>query len=662
MMKLSNSSSATQQNPVVIEGWPMNLGATRAELDKAKKRLERYQAVLRLASAEIEQRNRFILALTTFARQAGRAAKQMSVLKLALVQALETIGAPVGAVLLVHPITKDLNIGVHKGLTGELVDVLTGKELNKGAMALMPHLVAGNGALLEFETTDDSNEKLLLAAGRVTSLVSLPLLVGSNLLGALLVGLSGKKIFKPSELCFLMALSQETAIVLDSLSLREGLWHTAEALLGGKLTSVELEAVQTADELTIGGSPPIRLSSPTSPPPQPTDDDLEHLLAAMMEAEDEVQEHNTDLQTLNTISEMMNSTLDLKKILECAVDQTRTTLNTDAAWLYLLDGADQLRLRACAGLSDAYARGMQCLSLDTGLEGQVASQNKPGFIQNIAVDPRFHKIWVDKEGLEALAAVPLTCPETGQDRGNHSGSKVVGVLAVGMRTRSDPRQSPQQSESGYIWTPRQIRLLTSIANQVALAISNARLYARLHDSELEARTGNEVLHTINDMLLEKNSFLEGFVQNDLITALVKAAEILRHMLTAAPTAQDEKENNDISTLQEIINRLEKQAKETGDIITVLDVEFDHVLNNDDEEKHRSRTIKPVRLQKMQQGSASAADHPASAPKVASPLDSTKSHSASTAPHDDAVKPMAMSFEEAVAAGLVPSHIIEKEMK
>jgi len=658
-MKPPKSSSAALHEPVVVKDWPMNLEATRTELSKARKRLERYQAVLRLANVEIEQRNRFILALTTFAHQAGRAAIQTNVLKLALVQALETIGAPAGAVLLVHPKTKELNIGVHKGLTRELIDILTGKELKKGAMALMPHLVAGDGALLEFETTDDPGEKLLLATGRLTSLVSLPLLTSSKLLGTLLVGLQDKKIFKPSELCFLMALSQETAIVLDSLFLREGLWHTAELLLGGKLTDVELETVETTDELNIGGSPPIRLSSSSSPPPQPNDDDLELLLAAMMEAEDEVQQHNADLQTLNTISEMMNSTLDLKKILQCAVDQTRTTLNTDAAWLYLLDGTEQLRLRACTGLSDAYARGMQCLSLNTGLEGQVASQNKPGIIQDVAVDSKFHKIWVDKEGLNALAAVPLTCPETGKDQGDQSVSKVVGVLAVGMRT---PQQVLPQSESGYIWTPRQMRLLTSIANQVALAISNARLYARLQDSELEARTGNEVLHTINDMLLEKNSFLEGFVQNDLIAALMKAAEVLRQMLTASPTAQNATQKNDISTLQEIVSRLEKQAKETGDVISVLDAEFDQVLDSDDEDNRRSCAVKPVRLQKMQQGHLSAAERTEPIPKVASSLNPTEGTSSATNPHDRATKPIAMSFEEAVAAGLVPSHIIEKEMK
>ncbi len=647
-------------NSVIIDDWPMNLEATRAELGKAIKRLERYQAVLRLASVEIEQRNRFILALTTFAFQAGRAAKQNGVIKLALVQALETIGAPVGAILLVHPKTKELTLGVHKGLTPQLIDVLTGKELNKGATALMPHLVAGDGALLEYETTDDPKEKLLLATGRLTSLVSLPLHVSSRLMGTLLVGLQKKAIFKPSELCFLMALSQETAIVLDSLFLREGLWHTAEVLLGEDITGVELESVGP-NELNIGGSPLIRLSTSTSPPAQPADDDLEQLLAAMMEAEDEVQQQNADLQTLNVISEMMNSTLDLKEILQCAVDQTKTTLKTDAAWLYLLDEGDKLRLGAYTGLSEAYVRGMHCLPLCTGLEGQVASQNKADFIQNVSADPKIHKIWVDKEGLKALAAVPLTSPGTGQEPEGQSVSKVVGVLAVGMRASAISTPGAPQPESCYVWTPRQMRLLSSIGNQVALAINNARLYARLRDSELEARTGNEILRNINDMLLEKNSFLEGFIHDDLMTALIKATEVLSRLLTAFPAAQSEMQKDDLITLQEIISRLEKQARETGDVITVLDTEFDQVLDNDDKDNHHSRAVKPVRFQKMQPDYPPATDTIDQVFKADSPLPPA-ANSASSDPQKGATTSKSMSFEEAVAAGLVPAHIIEKEMK
>jgi hypothetical protein len=291
----------------------------------------------------------------------------------------------------------------------------------------------------------------------------------------------------------------------------------------------------------------------------------------------------------------------------------------------------------------------------------VASQNKADFIQNISADPRIHKIWVDKERLQALAAVPLTSPETDAEHGDQSVSKVVGVLAVGMRASSNPSQATQQSENCYVWTPRQMRLLSSIANQVALAINNAGLYARLRDSELEARTGNEVLNTINDMLLEKNSFLEGFIHDDLMAGLKKAGEVLKHLLTATSSVQGETQKNELISLQEIISRLEKQAKETGDVITVLDTEFDQILDSDNQDTPHSHAAKPIRLQKMQPGYSPVTDDMEPITK-ADTLPPLAEKSSLCDPQKGASASKSMSFEEAVAAGLVPAHIIEKEMK
>lgn len=367
--------SLPPDNLLVADNWPMSLEATRNQLRQAQIRLERYRAALRLAGVEIERRNRSVIDLTAFAYQANRAANSITLLKLALVQALKTTGAAVGAVVLIDPETKELILNVHKGLTSPLKQILTGQQLNYGATALMPHLVAGNGALLEYKTNEDEEERLLLAASCLTSLVRLPLQLGPHPLGALLVGLQEERHFTSSELCFLMALSQETTVALENLRLREGLWHTAETLLVGETNSIELQQ-ETGLELNMENSAPFDLPATPTPLPQPAANDLEQLLAAMMEAEDEVQQQNADLQTLNTIAEMMNRTLNLPEILQCAVEQTQAILQTDAAWLYLVDEDQQLNLRTHTGLSTVYVRGMQRLKWADGLEGRAAADNR----------------------------------------------------------------------------------------------------------------------------------------------------------------------------------------------------------------------------------------------------------------------------------------------
>ena len=639
------SEHTSKDKPVAGENWPLSLEATRELLKKAQTRLERYQAAIRLANIEIERRNRGLVALTTFTYQAGRTTSPTELLKLALVQALETLNTAVGAIILIDKETKELTLGVHKGLTAELTKILTGQQLDKGAMVLMPHLVSGSGALLEYENSDDKMERQLLFVSRLTSLVSLPLQLGPKLAGALLVGLQEKRTFTPAELYLLMALSQELAIALESIRLREGLWLTAESLFGGETDSIDLDEVDKAD-LKVNLFTPFEL--PTAPPTssQPAEDDLEHLLAAMMAAEDEVQQQNTDLQTLNAIAEMMNRTLNLKDVLQSAVNQTKTILNVDAAWLYMVDATNHLEMRAHTGLSEAYVRGMQRLKADREIEGRTAAQNKPYFIESIIKDYPKHKIWVDREKLGAMATMPITRPDSqGQDGHSH----VIGVLAVGKKTVQN-----------HSWSPREIRMLTSIANQLALAISNARLYARLQEDEVGLRAGNEVLRTINDMLLEKNVFLEGFIQDDLIPALNVASPVLEHLLTEASNILSETQKQNLATLQKVIGRLNNLAQETGEVSQALDSAVDQRIDVQDQSRDYAGSAKPLRLEKKD---------PAKKPEQAIETNPGSTHlekDASASPKKPQTKPTPdtgskpMTFEEAVAAGLVPAHILDRE--
>jgi len=345
-----------------------------------------------------------------------------------------------------------------------------------------------------------------------------------------------------------MAISQETAIALESLRLREGLWYTAEALLDGETGGFELSP-DNSPELDQVIPTPFDLPSVSANLPQPAENDLEQLLAAMMEAEDEVQQQNGDLQTLNTIAEMLNRTLNLKEILQCAVDQTRAILQTDAAWIYLVNDSHQLELAAYTGLSTTYVRGMHHLQPGEGLEGCVAAENKARFVADVSADSQTHKFWVDKEKLEALAAVPITRPEL-KPRISPVTSHVVGVLAIGKRTRL-----------ARAWSPREMRLLSSIANQFALAIDNAQLYTQVQEDYTTLHAGNEVLREINQMLLEKNTSLESFIQEDLASALTAASLSLTHLANKNSTHLTAGQKQDIVTLQKIVNRLNDMTKE-----------------------------------------------------------------------------------------------------
>ncbi|RLC00974.1 MAG: hypothetical protein DRI57_31665, partial [Deltaproteobacteria bacterium] len=220
--------------------WRRGQESDEKTLQRTIMKLEQYRSAMRLASSEIEYRNRVIRTLTTFNYQASRQTKITAVLQLALSQALKTARSEVGAIILIDPETKNLTMGVHQGLTPEMVRILTGRQYDESAAVLMPHLVAGKGALLELGSGSNINENALLAAADVSSLVSLPVQSGYDLVGALLVGTHTQRKFTAADVHCLIAIAQGTAVALESLNLREKLWATAESLLDWEEESDDL--------------------------------------------------------------------------------------------------------------------------------------------------------------------------------------------------------------------------------------------------------------------------------------------------------------------------------------------------------------------------------------------------------------------------------------
>jgi len=161
------------------------------------------------------------------------------------------------------------------------------------------------------------------------------------------------------------------------------------------------------------------------------------------------------------------------------------------------------------------------------------------------------------------------------------------------------------------------------------------------------------------MLLEKNAFLEGFLQDDLIPALTVASPVLQHLLAETSSALTKTQKQDLATLKQVIIRLNSLAKETGEISLALDTALGDTFDDQDE------SVKPIRLEKKNTGKLKLPDNqPDSAtPEAASPQQPDDDNPQQK-PADAETPPQAsskpMSFEEAVAAGLVPAHILDRD--
>ena len=545
------------------------LARAQQHVNQLTRKVQHYQSALLLAQQEIEQRSLSMTTLTNFMAQASQTSNLSEFFKLALTQSLQVPNAPVGAIVLIEPKTKELILTIQQGLKPALREILKGHQIDDGAFTLMPHLVSGAGVLLEKDTIEDPWEEELLAAGGLASLVSLPIQFGRRMFGALLIGLQNEGRFTPAELYFLLIQSQQLAILLDNFRLRQGLWVTAEVLLSD-------------DELTqyrqhTESHEPVALSNQA--------DDVENLLAAKVEADAEVARQDADLQILNSIADLINRTLDLPKTLQSAVALTKDMLHSDAAWLYLHNGNNTLELNAHLGLSTNYTRGMSRIDLNDGLEGYVARENKSLSIASTQRDQQHkQKIWVDKEKLSAIAAVPITRPEA-RNNGSAPNTQVIGVLLVGKR-----------DSGGYDWTPRDTQMLTAIANQLAPAIDNAHLHAQVQEQEIKLRAGNEVLTTINDMLLEKNAFLEGVIQEDVSPILNKIVRLTK-LLAVDQGNLSGPQRQSLLDLYTVVDDLQRFITESGLLNDALSGEINRVIAPGEAIDEEKGTVTPIRLKK-----------------------------------------------------------------
>ncbi len=153
----------------------------------------------------------------------------------------------------------------------------------------------------------------------------------------------------------------------------------------------------------------------------------------------------------------------LKKVTRTAAQ----VMDAEACSLMLKDpNKEELVIRASHGLSERIVEETR-VPYGKGVAGQVALTGEPMLINDLDGDPRFVKGLVrPRPGIASSICVPLADEE----------GRVQGILSVRRGSPSIP------------FTEDDMKLFSVFAGQVALAISNAHLYASLQDSVQELST------------------------------------------------------------------------------------------------------------------------------------------------------------------------------
>jgi signal transduction histidine kinase len=215
-----------------------------------------------------------------------------------------------------------------------------------------------------------------------------------------------------------------------------------------------------------------------------------------------------ELTALGEVSRALSSTLDIETVLTTIVLRAIELSGADGGSVYEYDdAAEEFRLRATQNFEEELVEASRAMPMrrGEGALGMVAERREPIQIADIS-DPAAYQSRVRdvllRTGYRAILAVPLLRDD-----------RLVGALVIGRKS------------AGH-FSPGVIDLLTTFANQSALAIQNARLFqtieeksreleaASRHKSEFLANMSHELRTPLN-AILGFNEMILGHIYGDV---------------------------------------------------------------------------------------------------------------------------------------------------
>ena len=265
--------------------------------------------------------------------------------------------------------------------------------------------------------------------------------------------------------------------------------------------------------------------------------------------------HNISI--LYNISQAVNFIDDLKRLLQVIIQKALITLDAEKGSLMLYDySINALQVRIVSGLQDKQLEdaindgSVQCakIGIGEGIAGTVFLERKPIITNLGSSDPRF----IVKEFLtntKSLLCVPLIAK-----------GEIIGVINI------------TNKKGGKLFNKKDLDFITSLANQAAIAIDNAKLY------ELATKDGMTKLYIYRHFC----TLLENEIR--------RCARYKRNMSLVMMDIDNFKSINDTyghltgdiilkrlaSTLQETVRKIDITARYGGEEFVVILPETDKI--------------------------------------------------------------------------------------
>lgn len=274
----------------------------------------------------------------------------------------------------------------------------------------------------------------------------------------------------------------------------------------------------------------------------------------------EAQERIAALHVVHEVAGSLTSELNLDPLLHKILRAAVEVMTASAGSLLLLDElADELVFAVIEGGGGENLKGVR-ISLDKGIVGWVATHRKPLIVDDVDKDDRYYQTIASSfnSKFTSLLCVPMI-----------SHNKLIGVLQV------------LHSAPGRHFGALEQQLLTTFANQAAMAIENARLYESLKEER-------DHLVVVEDEIRKRlaRDLHDGPTQ--LLAAVVMSLGFTKELIKRAPEhALAEIEQNTevaeraLKQLRTLLFDLRPVILETQGLIPALELYTERLRETDD---------------------------------------------------------------------------------
>jgi len=170
--------------------------------------------------------------------------------------------------------------------------------------------------------------------------------------------------------------------------------------------------------------------------------------------------YQQELDTILKFSALINSSLNIIEVLDNAMKWAEEFIDAEASSVYdLEEDNNELFIRLARGEKKSAVEGLK-LKVGEGIAGSVVATGKPVVIQDVSNDKRFSDKFDRLTGFKtrSIICVPLLLRD-----------RPVGALQVMNKRNQEPFRQAD------------LELLNSMAQLIAVAMENAKLYQRLEE-------------------------------------------------------------------------------------------------------------------------------------------------------------------------------------